>query len=143
MGSLIKLAALAFLEAGKLRQIRAATLRMMAAGLCAGLAILLMLGVLGCISAALWLSVLPSLGPVGAPLIVAGFLALLALILAAAGWLILRPKRRRAAAAATSAALAPQMLMAEAARLFKEHKGAVMLAAVIAGMAAANGKRKG
>ncbi len=39
-------------------------------------------------------------------------------------------------------AAAPEFLLSEATRLFSEHKGAVLLAALVAGMAVANGSRK-
>lgn len=39
-------------------------------------------------------------------------------------------------------AAAPEFLLSEATRLFSEHKGAVLLAALVADMAAANRSRK-
>jgi hypothetical protein len=110
---------------------------MTAAALCAGLGAVLMLAALGSATAALWIFALPSLGPVGAPLAVAATLSTATLVLATAAWLIVRHRRRRIAAATAS-----QLLLSEAMRLFNEHKGAVLLAAVLAGMAAANGGRK-
>ena len=80
---------------------------------------------------------LPALGPVGAPLVVAASLSIVTLVLATAGWLIVRRSRPRPDVAA-----APEFLLSEATRLFSEHKGAVLLAALVAGMAVANGSRK-
>jgi hypothetical protein len=137
MGSLIKLAAWALIESGRARIVGPATIRMTAAALCAGLAAVLMLVALGCVATALWIFTLPFLGPVGAPLVVAATLSIVILILATAAWLIIRHSRRGSGAGA-----APQLLLSEAMRLFSEHKGAVLLAAVVAGMAAANGGRK-
>jgi hypothetical protein len=131
MDSLIKLATWAVIEYG--RTSRATTIT---AALCAGLAIVLMLAALGCAVTALWLFTLPSLGSVGAPLVVAASLTVLALIFALAAWFYMRRNRR------SPGATTPQLLMTEAMRLFSEHKGAVLLAAVVAGMAAANGGRK-
>ena len=137
MGSLLKLAAWALIESSKAGAVRDATIRLTAAAFCAGLAALLMLAVLGCVATAIWTFALPSLGPVGAPLVVAAALLAVILILAMAAWLIMRHRRPR-----PSAAAAPQLLLREARHLFNEHKGAVLLAAVVAGMAAANGGRK-
>jgi hypothetical protein len=137
MGRLLKLAAWALIESGRAGILHPPPIRMTAAALCAGLAAVLMLVALGCVATALWIFTLPSLGPVGAPLLVAASLSIVALILATAAWRIMRHGRRRPGAAA-----APQLLLSEATRLFNEHKGAVLLAAVVAGMTAANGGRK-
>lgn len=134
MGSLIRLATWALVESGSAR---AATVRMTAAALCAGLAAGLMLAALGCAAAALWILALPALGPVGAPLVVAASLSVITLILAMAGWSIVRRRRK-----APDIGVAPDFLLSEATRLFSEHKGAVLLAALVAGMAVANGSRK-
>jgi hypothetical protein len=137
MGSLIKLAAWALVESGRAGNARAATIRMSAAALCAGLAAMLVLAAFGCAATALWIAVLPALGPVGAPLVVAVGLSIVTLILAMIGWQIVRHGRQR-----SGVAVAPEILLSEATRLFSEHKGAVLLAALVAGMAAANGSRK-
>ena len=134
MGGLVKLAAWLLSKVGGAGEVRAATIRMTIAALCAGLAALLMLVSLGCMATALWIFTLPSLGPAGAPLVVAATLSALALMSAAAVWLIMR-RRRRGAVAATASPL----LLSDATRLFNEHKVAILLAAVVAGMAAAKG----
>ena len=54
-----------------------------------------------------------------------------------AGWLVVRHRRQR-----SDFAVAPEFLLSEATRLFSEHKGAVLLAALVTGMIAANGSRK-
>jgi len=136
MGSLIELAAWLLIESGRAGSVRAATIRMTAAAVCAAFAAVLILAALGCAATALWIFTLPSLGPVGAPLVVAAALSTLTLSLAAAAWLIMRHSRRKLGATA------PQLLLTEATRLFNEHKGAVLMAAVVAGMAAANRGRK-
>lgn len=137
MGSLIKLATWALIESDRLGSARAATIKMTAAALCAGLAAVLMLAALGCAACALWIVALPSLGPVGAPLVAAAGLSLVTLILGMTGWRIVRQGRQRPAIT-----VAPEFLLSEATRLFSEHKGAVLLAALVAGMAAASGGRK-
>jgi hypothetical protein len=137
MGSLIKLATWALIESGRAGSARAATIRMTTAALCAGLAAMLALAALGCAATALWIVALPALGPVGAPLVVAASLSLLTRMLAMTGWRIVRHGRQR-----PDVTVAPEFLLSEATRLFSEHKGAVLLAALVAGMAAANGGRK-
>ena len=137
MGSLIKLASWALIESGKAGGTRVATGRTAAAVLCAGLGAVLALAALGCAAVALWNYALPFLGPIGAPFVVAAALLGVAMILAFACWRILRPRRP-----SPGGAMAPQLLLSEAGRLFGEHKGAMLLAALIAGMAAANSGRK-
>jgi hypothetical protein len=134
---LIKLAASALMESVGGGIVRAAIFRMMPALLCIGLAAVLLLATLGCAATALWNLALPSLGPVGAPLVVAAALSTATLVLAAATCLIMRHNRR-----GPSTVIASQLLLREATRLVNGHKGAVLLAAVVAGMAAANGGRK-
>jgi hypothetical protein len=137
MGSLIKLATWALIESGRAGSARAATIRMTTAALCASLAAVLALAALGCAATAFWILALPALGPVGAPLVIAAGLSIVTLILAMIGWRIVRHSRPR-----SDIAVAPEFLLSEATRLFSEHKGAVLLAALVAGMAVANGSRK-
>ena len=137
MGSLIKLATWALIESGRAGSARAATVRMTTAAFCGGLAILLALAAFGCAATALWIATLPALGPIGAPLVVAASLAAMTMILTMTGWLIVRNGQRR-----LDVAVAPEFLLSEATRLFSEHKGAVLLAALVAGMAVASGSRK-
>ncbi|MFI5017125.1 MAG: hypothetical protein ACHQHK_04185, partial [Dongiales bacterium] len=80
---------------------------------------------------------LPSLGPVGAPLVVAAAFLIVTLILVAVACRVRRPGRRKAAGAPAAASLAPEL-----ARILRDHKGTVLLAAALAGMAAASGRRK-
>jgi hypothetical protein len=138
MGSLIKLIASTLLATGGVDHLQATITRLVLVALCAALAAVMMLGALGCLAAALWIYTLPSLGPVGAPLVVAAAFLIVTLILVAVACRLRRPGWRKAAAApAAGASLAPEI-----ARLLKEHKGTVLLAAAIAGMAAASGRRK-
>ena len=137
MGSLIKLATWALIESGRAGSARAAAVRMAAAAFCASLAVALALAAFGCAATALWVATLPALGPVGAPLVVAIGLSAVTLILAVIGWQIVRHSRQR-----LDVAVAPEFLLTEATRIFSEHKGAVLLAALVAGMAVASGSRK-
>jgi hypothetical protein len=136
MGSLIKLILPALLAGGGVNHLQAAITRLVVVGLCATLAAVMMLAALGCLAAALWIYTLPCLGPVGAPLVVAGAFLILTLILVAIACRIRRPGRRKAAAAPAAASLAPEL-----ARILRENKGTVLLAAALAGMAA-GGRRK-
>ena len=138
MGSLIKLAVSALLATGGVNHLQASITRLVVVAACAALAAVMMLGVLGCLAAALWIYTLPSLGPVGAPLVVAGAFLIVTLILVAIACRVRRPGRRKPAAApAGSASLAPEL-----ARILRDNKGTVLLAAALAGMAAASGRRK-
>jgi len=138
MGGLIKMILPALLATGGVNHLQAAITRLIVVALCATLAAVMMLGVLGCLAAALWIYALPCLGPVGAPLVVAGAFLILTLILVAIACRIRRPGRRKAAAApAAAASMAPEL-----ARILRENKGTVLLAAALAGMAAAGGRRK-
>ena len=137
MGYLVQLAAEILAGSAKALGIRAAAIRMAAAVLCSGLAATLLLAALGCTATALWLFSLPSLSPVGAALVVAAGLSILTLILGAAVWFIMHqgaPRQRNSVAGIP--------LQLEATRIFSEHKGALLLAAVIAGIAAANRSRR-
>jgi hypothetical protein len=133
MGTWIELAAWVLIEAGRTGSARVATMRVTAV-VCSGLAAVLTLAMLGCLTAALWIFALPSLGAAGAPLVAAGALSAVIVSLVTAAWLITHQGWRRPANAA-----APHFLLSEATRLFNDNKGSMLLAAVVAGMAAANG----
>lgn len=90
----------------------------------------------GCLLAGLWIYVLPHVGAAGAPFVVAG--VLLAMCLAVLG-LMRYPLKRSPAPPPAGDALA--LLLADATRQLKEHKGAVLTAALLAGFVAGrNGK---
>lgn len=137
MFNLIKLAAWMLVESNRAGNARSATLRMTGGVLCLGLAGILLLGAVGCAVTALWILALPSLGPIGAAMIVAATLAALALILAACGWYVVSYRSRKRDGAAL-----PPALLDDAIRLFTEHKGAVLLAALLTGIAAARSGRR-
>ena len=139
MDRLIKLAAWALIECARAANSRTTILRLTTAAACTGLAAVLMVAALGCAAAALWIFTLPALGPVGAPLIVAATLSTATLGLAIAAWLILRRNRHPPGGATAPGSLLSEPLLSGAMRLFNDHKGALLLAAVVAGMTAANG----
>lgn len=80
---------------------------------------------------ALWYLLLPRMGPAGTALILAGVLALLSCILLALASSVLRQKPREPAAVPD-----PDVSLQVATQLFKEQKGSLLLAALIAGFSA-------
>jgi hypothetical protein len=136
MGSLLKLA-LSALASSQSPALRIFTGRFLAAGLLAGLALILVAVAWGCLCAALWLGLTPSLGPVGAPLVVAGVCVVFAAILGLVAWNLTRRRRPP-----VSPALQAEALLAEASRLISEHKGAALLGAALIGMMAGSGRRR-
>ena len=95
MGGLIKLIASTLLATGGVDHLQATITRLVVVALCATLAAVMMLGALGCLAAALWIDTLPSLGPVGAPLVVAAAFLIVALILVAVACRLRRPAGAR------------------------------------------------
>jgi hypothetical protein len=125
----------AFVRSGAAVAIVSSADRMAKAALCATAAAVLVTASLGCALAALWIRAIPYLGPAGAPLAVAG--VLLAGSLAALGLMrhITRPRRATARSGAS-----PELSLADAIGIFKDHKGTALLAAVIAGLVAGRSK---
>jgi hypothetical protein len=99
------------------------------AAVCGIVAAILMMASVGCVATALWIWEVPRLGPVGAPLVVAAAFLVVCLAALALARHALRPRRTESSFDATAA-----LLLAEATRLLKEHKGAVLTAAFIAGL---------
>ncbi len=137
MGSLLKLALSALAASSRSSAIAAFTGRMAAVVLLSGLAGLLAIAAWGCACAALWIALIPALGPAGAPLVVAAACLVFAGVLAFVAWFVMRRRRPR-----PGDGLQLEALLAQAERFFNDHKGAALLAAVIAGMIAANSGRK-
>jgi hypothetical protein len=96
------------------------------AGVLAGVAAM---ASVGCSLAALWFIAAPHLGPAWTALVLGGVLAVLCLALLALAFAMVRRDRRppRIEADAEATAVA-------AARLFKEHKGTMLMAALVAGL---------
>ena len=137
MGSLLKFALSALATSRVSSALGAFTGRMAAAALLGGCALLLAAAAWGCACAALWIALIPSLGPAGAPLVVAGACLLLAGILALVAWLAVHRRRARPVDG-----LQLDAVLTEAGRLINEHKVAALLAAALAGMLAASNGRK-
>lgn len=108
-----------------------------AAGRYSFAAIFGLLGVIAAMAAvglgllALWYLLLPHVGAPGTALIVAGVLAFLSCILLALAYSILRREPREPAAAPD-----PEVSLQVVTQLFKEQKGSLLLAALIAGFGA-------
>ena len=137
MGSLLKLALSALAASSQTSALKIFTGRMLAAGVIGVVATLLIAAAWGCLCAALWIGLIPALGPVGAPLAVAGLCIVVAGILALIAWSLIRRRR-----APVSPQLQFDALLGEGSRLINEHKGAALLVAALLGMLAGNGGRK-
>lgn len=138
MGSLLKLALSALAASGQASAFAALRVRMAAGTVLAIGALLLATAAWACACAALWIALIPPLGPVGAPLAVAGACLALAAIMGLVAWLLVR--RRRAASLGDEVQL--EALVAEAGKLIKEHKLGALVAAALAGFVAGDSTRK-
>ncbi len=137
MGSLIKLALSALAASSQSSAFAAFTGRMAAAALLGFIALVLAGAAWGCAGAALWIALIPPLGPVGAPLVVAAVCLVFAGILALIAWLLMRRRRAR-----LGEGLQLDALLAQAGNLINEHKLGALLVAVLAGILAGNSTRK-
>ena len=137
MGNLLKLALTALAASSQTSALKAFTGRMIAALVLAGLALVMAGAAWGCICAALWIGLTPSLGPVGAPLIVAALCIVVGGILALVAWALTRRRRAR-----VQPELQVEALLSEAGQVIKEHKGAALILAALLGMMAGNGGRR-
>jgi hypothetical protein len=127
-------AAAAFGSAGSIGPTRG---RMTAAAVCASLAGVSAIAAGGCTAVALWRYAIPYVGAVGAPLVAAGGLLVLGLVFMTAARSILHYGRR-----ALRATAAPALRLEDTLRVFRDNKGMVLLAALVAGLAAGNSSRK-
>jgi len=137
MGGLLKLALTALAASSQTTALKEFTGRMMAALVLAGLALALAAAAWGCLCAAIWIWLTPSLGPVGAPLVVAAICLIVGGILGLLAWGLARRRRPRPAPD-----LNVEALLSDAGRLFNEHKGAALLAAALLGLFAGNSRRR-
>lgn len=103
--------------------------RLSIAALCIPFAVAAAMAAIGFGLTALWISALPYLGAAGTALIFAGILAILCGILSALVWINVRRRPPRVETEVDASLLA-------AAQLFKDHKAAMLLAALVAGLSA-------
>ncbi len=113
--------------------------------LSATIAAVLAAAAIGCGIAALWIFAAPRIGPSGAAL--AAALCLLVLSLGVLGIVPMITRRTptvpRSIQRPLTAAASPELLLlAEATRLFKDHKSTVLVAALVAGLLAGNDSRE-
>jgi len=142
MDALMRGTATAFAETMSAGGIGVAARRMTVAAWCVALATVFGAASVGCAVTALWVFVLPEVGPVGAPLIAAAALLSLCLPLLVIARIVLRRRPQLPPAPALPDAAVPALLIAEASRLMEENKGAALLAALLAGATAGNLGRK-
>ena len=142
MDVLTRGAEMAFAESISAGGIGVAARRMTAAAWCAALATALATASVCCAVTALWIFVLPAVGPVGAPLIAAVVLLSLCLPLLVIARSVLRRRPPLPPSPALPDAAVPALLIAEASRLMEENKGAALLAALLAGATAGSLSRK-
>jgi len=116
----------------------AAAGRISIAALCGVLAGFAAMAAAGFSLSALWIVVLPRVGPAGAALVLAAILAVLCAALLALGYVIVRRGRRKSRTEVDTEASWLAVV-----QLFKAHKGAMVLAALVAGLSAGAGSRGG
>ena len=91
----------------------------------------------GCAAAALWIFAVPTLGQAGAAVAASGLFILLGvLVIAIAAWLLRGPKPSRAIYPSQT------LPLVEAGQLFKDHKSAAIVGAIVAGMLLAESRRR-
>jgi hypothetical protein len=119
------------------RVARAATV-----AICTGLAMVFGLAALGCAAVALWIVAAPAVGSAGAALAVAALLLLACLVAAWIACAVARPTAKAAVPAADAVPPSVEELLAQGLQLFKDHKGAVLLAALVGGLVSGTATRK-
>ncbi len=131
MSDLVKLA-LALAADGAARHGRQVAMRMAWVAVVTVVAAGFAVAAIACMLAALWIYALPHVGAAGAPLVVGGVLLAISL----AGIVLLRYALNSSRRAPPAANATPALLLAEATRLLKEHKGPVLAALFLAGLVA-------
>ena len=133
IGSIARLAAAGLAAYGRPAVgVRAISVRTIVAAVCSVLAVWLGLAGFSCFAAALWIFTQPPLGTLGATLVTASALLAVCVALAATAYAAIRPRSTTNSAQAPQAS--PDELIAQGLQLFKEHKGTVLLTALVAGM---------
>lgn len=139
METVLRSVILAILRAGAAETIETSPRRLALATLWGAVTAILAAAGLGCAALALWIWQIPQLGPIGASLTVSALLFAAALVgLGVLRHVLAAPTAKPSTLAAGS--LAP--LLGEAQRLFNEHKGAALLAALLAGLAVERHERE-
>jgi hypothetical protein len=137
---IVRLAMTALVAYGRLGAGRGSPpVRVVGALTCAIFALWFGLAAFACGAAALWIFVQPNLGTVGAALIAAAAMLFGSLAAIGIACLLLRSKPKKIAVA--PALTLTEQVLACGQQLFKEHKGMVLLAALLAGMQSEGHKR--
>ena len=125
--------ALSLLRLSVAEHMRTAARRMGVALLYATIASVAAASALGCIITAIWLALLPAIGPIWTPLAIGGTLALVS-----AGFILALCKRsERHSESAGGASSSPDL-----SALLRDHKTALLLGAAVAGIVAGSDRRR-
>ncbi|MGH7008474.1 MAG: hypothetical protein ACRED7_08730 [Stellaceae bacterium] len=139
MGGIVKLALTVLAEITALSRARKQARRVAAAVLLLTLISMMVAASFGCAVAALWIWLLPLVGPWGAPLICAGVLALIAAALAGCRYWLARSRDGLQTGTGT---LGAAIESGDFAPLIHEHKWILLALAALSGMVSAEKSRK-
>lgn len=139
MGGIVKLALAVLDEVTTLARARERASRVVFAAILLTLMAMMIAASVGCALAALWIALLPMVGPWAAPLICAGALALVAAALCCGGYLLTRSHNPSPTAGGT---LAAAVESGDFAPLIHEHKWILLVLAALGGIASAEKSRK-
>lgn len=139
MGGIVKLAFAVLDEVLTLARARARASRMVVAAILLTLMAMTIAASVGCALAALWIALLPVVGPWGAPLVCAGALALVAAALACGGYCLTRSRNGSPTGTGT---LGTAIESGDFAPLIHQHKWILLALAALSGMATAEKSRK-
>ncbi|MDE2229612.1 MAG: hypothetical protein KGL11_11305 [Alphaproteobacteria bacterium] len=138
MDGIAKLALTVLAQIATAERIRTTAPQIILAAVLALLVVAAVAGGIGCGVAALWIALLPSVGPWGAPLVCGSVLLLAAAALAGAGYLLLRHRRPKM----ESGVLAAAIESSDFAPLVHEYKWLLLALALLGGMTAAGRRAK-
>jgi len=139
MGGIVKLALAVLNEVTTLARTRERASRMVFAAILLTLMAMMIAASVGCALAALWIWLLPVVGPWGAPLICAGALALVAAALGCGGYCLTRGRNGSPTATGT---LTAAIESGDFAPLIHEHKWILLALAALSGVASAEKSRR-
>jgi hypothetical protein len=142
MDSMVKLAAAILGELAALERVRVVTPQIVFLVVLGMLALAAGGSALGCGMAALWIGLVPAIGPWAAPLVCGGVLLLAALILLATSYSLSRKRdRSKSTGGGITAAMESADVTALIGPLIREHKWLLIALATVAGMTAAGTDR--
>ena len=142
MNSIVKMALSALLQGSLASRAAEAAGRLSVPVLFGMVGLFFAIAAVGCLTAALWLLVLPSVGPVWAPVICAGALLAVGGIVVMTGFMISRRMKERSRPSLASLGDAiPDGLLDDIGDMLKRNQGSLLAAALIAGFIAATRRR--